>query len=450
MPDVLFVGASRKDDDNSQNNPARLLNCYRERSEDGFVIKSVLGMEDFATLTGVFMREMEEVGGVLYAAHGGKIYSVDAGGNVTTTGTITDASDTTIDGNNNAITVAAGGTYYSISGGVTATPATGAITSVGSVSFLGQRTILTEKGGAKIQWSDVADPETFDALNFATAESRDDNVIRGMVVNGQYWVFGERSIERWYVTGSTDPALFIQPIASAVVDIGLKAFGLLSKFPGGAFMVGSDNIAYLLSGGELRPISSASVNTSLKQANPERCFYYEDEGQKFCVIKFEDRPSWVYDLSTDEWHERAEGELFGSWSAVASAQAYGESFVGTQLGGIYKLTRSNEDRGAPLWRRMVSRTYENSGNRFVVNRLQLRPRTGRADLGREGKVMVRLSRDRGETWGPEKQRSLGALGEYDKIVSLRSLGQFRRLNVEVTTTDMAEIPMNAVGVLEVS
>lgn len=451
MPKFEWVGAARADSDNTQFDPSRLLNCYRERHGGGFVIKSVMGMTSHTTLTGVFMREMQQVGGNLYAAHGGKLYRVSAMGTTVTEGTILDAADTTISGNNGAITVAAGGEYYSIEGEVTSTPATGAFNNIGSVSFIGQRTVLTEKDGPRIQWSDPADSTTFDALNFATAESRDDNLIRGMVINGQFWAFGERSIERWYLSGSSNTSEFLLPVSGSTMDIGLKAFGLITEVTDGAFMVGSDNLPRLISGGAASIAANPSVVTAISQGQPDRCFFYEDEGQKICVIKFLDRPAWCYDLATQEWHERAEGELFSPWSAVSAARAYGESFVGTQLGGIYKMTRTNEDATGPLLRRIVTRTIENDGNSFTLDLVQLKARMGMSDLGRDAQVMIRTSRDEGETWSRERWRSLGRLGQYRTKAKLHSLGWFKdTANLEFTISDPAEIPVDAVGYLELT
>src|SRR6056297_474656 len=402
MPAVQWVGQSLRDDDNSQSNTSRLLNLYRERHGDKFILKSVLGTAILVDLPGVFMRDMRDIGGVLHAVTGGKVYKIETvtgatelnatsgeyevSGSVTSTelATINDAVDTTNEGNNGAITIAAGGEYYNIaSGGTLTTPTTGAFSDVGSVAFLGQRTVITEKDGRRFGWSDVADSTTFDALDFATAESEDDNILRGLAIGSQYWIFGERSIERWYLSGSTNTSEFLLPISGGAIDTGLKAFGLISELPNGAFFVGNDNIVYLISGGQMRPISTRGVETAIDQSTPERCFFYEDEGHKICVIQFKDRPAWSFDISNNEWHERSEGREYKPWSATASARASGYWFVGTSAGQIRRLERSNRDADGPLWRRAISTTLENDGARFTIDRLQLQPVSGVKNTPRE-------------------------------------------------------------------
>ncbi|QDP48393.1 MAG: putative packaged DNA stabilization protein [Prokaryotic dsDNA virus sp.] len=452
MAVVEWIGQSLRDDDNAQANTSRLLNMYRERHGDGYTVKSVLGMTTFASFTGVFLRALAEVGGVLYAVVGGKVYSITSGAGTAELATVNDAVDTTIDGNNGAITVSAGGEYYNIdSGGVVTTPTTGAFSDVGSVSFLGQRTIITEKDGRRFGWSDVADSTTFDALDFATAENEDDLIIRGLAIGPQYWIFGERSIERWYQSGSANTSEFLLPISGGAIETGLKAFGLLTEMRNGAFFVGNDNIAYLISGGSLIPVSTRGVETAIEQSQPNKCFYYEDEGHKFCVLQFNDRPAWCYDVSVNEWHERCEGADFGPWAATASAQAYGAWYVGNDFGDVLRLQRTNLDAGEPLFRRAVSTTLENDGQRFTINRAQFQPQTGFGnDAGGAPEIMFRFSRDRGQTWGRERWRDVGADGDYDKLVTLRALGRFRRATAEVTMSTPVDIPISSQMFLEVT
>lgn len=478
MPTIEWIGQSRKDDDAGQMNPARLLNCYRELTPAP-VIKAVLGLQPFVAISGIFMRAMKEVAGSLYVVHGGEALQITEGGGGIDLGALTDDANTTISGNNGKVCFVAGGNYSVWDGSAWSTPTTGAITNIGSVTFLGQRTILTEKAGRRVQWSDVADATTFDALEFGTAESRDDNIIRGEAIGDQLWIFGERSVEQWGLTG-TDSVLAQMP--GQTMDVGLKAFGLLTLAPNAGFFVGSDNIAYLVSGGGAKPVSTRSIETAIYRGEPTHCFYYEDEGHKFCVIRFADRPAWVYDMSADEWHERADGQGLDNWSVVAIAAAYGKQAAGTEEGLIHSLERVNTDNGAPLVRKAVSQVLEVEADHFTIDRLQVFPEVGRSSLGYnsaealgvgtgnaagvgdntglgtgvigsgpyDAKIMFRVSRDRGETWGLTKTRSLGGQGEYRRRVILNALGVFQSATVEFTISDPIEAPMRASAKVQIT
>lgn len=453
MSAVEFVGQSAKDSDNGQAATSRLLNLFREPVKLGdrtqYTLKSVLGQTAFADLSKVFLRAMEEIDGEIYAVAGGMLHSVSVQGVVTELGSVTDSVETTIAGNTGNVTVCAGGNYYVWDGTSLTQPDDGAFGDFGSLVYLSNYTILTEADGRRVQWSNLADPADLPGLNFATTEARTDKNLRAVAIAGNLWLFKERSTEVWYVTGSSGAGAFA-PITGSVIDTGLKAFGLVSNFRQGAFLVGDDGIVYVTAGAGLSPISTTAVETAIEEETPTKCFYYEDEGHKFCVIRFKSRPAWCYDLSTGEWHERAEGPSHGPWTAVNAAKAYGKWICGTDHGGIYHMTRNNADISAALLRTAVSRTMTNEHALFVIDKIEFTGKVGRADIGREPLMWLRVSRDNGNTWGASKTRSFGSLGSYQQRVIYRGLGQFRQATVEVNMADPVDIPINATASLDVS
>lgn len=470
MAVIEFVGQSRRDSDNTQAEPSRLVNYYREPASGDrtrHILKSVLGTVAFADLNTVFMRDMVEVEGTIYAVAGGQLYSLNANGVATSLGNVTDSEETTISGNNGNVCVTAGGDYYVWDGTTLSQSTDGAFSSYGSAFFLGQRTFLTEKNGRRVQWSGVAAPETLDALDFATTETRDDKNIRGIAISGDAWLFKQSSIEIWGLSGATD---VVAPLNT--LDIGLKSFGLLSSFPNGAVFVGSDGVVYVTSGGGIQPISITAVETAIDQSEGVRCFYYEDEGHKFCCIRFRDRPAWCYDLSTGEWHERAEGVRHENWPAVAAVKAFGSWHIGTDFGAINRMARVNADVDSPLLRRAVSRTLWQDSQRLRVAEFEIYGQMGGTSyLGYEpvylsagglnymdaggGYILqagtraseidimcwLRVSRDYGKTWGQEKFKSLGKLGEYNTRAVWRGLGQSRFFVFELNCAAPVDIPI---------
>ena len=453
MATIEFVGQSAKDADNEQAATSRLINLYREPVKLGdktqYTLKSVLGQAAFGDLNTVFLRAMREIDGVIYAVAGGALYKITASGMAANLGAVADSEETTISGNTGNVTVCAGGNYYVWDGTTLTQPAAGAFSGFGSVTYLGNYTVLTEANGRRVQWSDLADPDTLPGVNFATTEGRTDNNVRALPIGGNLWIFKEQSTEVWYVTGEAGAGAFAL-INGSVLDTGLLAFGLVTKFRSGAFMVGDDGIVYITSGSGVSPVSTVAVETAIKQETPTRCFYYEDEGHKICVIRFRNRPAWCFDVSTGEWHERAEGASHGAWTAVDTAKAYGKWLCGTDLGGIYEMTRNNADIADELLRTAVSRTLANDQDRFIVNKLEFMGRVGRNDFTRTPQMWIRVSRDNGNTWGEAKTRSLGDLGDYQQRIVYRGMGQFRQVTVELNMSDPVDVPMNATASLDVS
>lgn len=444
MPLVEFVGQSSQDSDNKSANTSRLINCYEEITggRTGRVLKSVPGMQDFAALTSPLVRDMAQIDGVIYAVAGGDFFSVTSAGVVTDLGNVTDSVDTTISGNNGVVTIAADGNYYTWDGATLTEPTAGAFSDFGSVTFIGQRTVLTEAGGRRVQWSDVADPDTLGGLDFATTEARDDNNLRAVAFGSFLWIFKERSLERWYLTGQDD---IFAPLAGGALDVGLKAYRLITQTPRSLFFVGSDNKVYLASG-DIQPVSTIAVETAIFQGSPTACFYYQDEGHEFCVIKFDDRASWVYDISTGRWHERAEGLDLGPWSATASVEAFGSFYVGDAFGRVRKLSQTQLDGTTPLIRQATGNSLWMEGNRFRVKKMEILARMGRGDVS----VALEVSEDFGETFGDPKVRSFGATGRYENRAVWRNLGQFRQITPRISWSDAAQTPIDAICAIEVS
>jgi hypothetical protein len=452
MPTLEFVGQSARDSDFEMAQSSRLVNYYREpipgAGQARYALKSVLGTASFADLGKLLLRRIGVVSGTLYAVAADTLYSVTTAGAATEIGTTTVGANCTIAGNNGVVTVAGGGKYYTWDGTTLAEPTAGAFSSFGSVTFLGNYTVLTEYNGRRFQWSDLADPDTLDALNFATAEGRDGDLIRGEAISGNLWLFKSDSHEIWTLTGQGGASAFSR-LAGGVRDVGLKAYSLFTRFDGGAFFVGDEGTCYIIAGGRLQPVSLPAVESAIAAETPTNCFYYEDEGHKFCVVRFENRPAWVYDIATGEWHERAEGTDFGAWGALDSANFNGSWRVGTIFGVITTLTRNNADTTGEMRRTAVSRTLYGDGQRFSVRELEFRGRFGKPNLGREAKAFVRISRDNGLTWGQPMDVHLGDQGEYRSRAILRRLGADRQFTVEWNMSDETDFSVLADARVEV-
>ena len=440
MPIIEFVGQSSRDSDSIVSDPSRLVNIYREKAGDGVPwLKSVLAMMPHSDLPGVFVTAMGVVGGRLFAVCGGVLFEVTADGSYERLGDVA-TGPATLAGNNGYVTVQAGTRYFvwDIAGATLTEQSAAEIAAFGSLEFFGNYTILTEDGGRRFGWSDLADPTTLPALNFSTADGRDDLLVRAFAVHGQLWLFKQESHERWYLTGQAGAAA-LERISGGVQDVGLRGHGLIARFPGGAFLVGSDNRASLVTPGGLQPVSTPAVETAIKTKRPSRCVVYEDEGHVFLCIVFRRAPAWCYDLATGEWHERSEGENSGAWRAATSAKFGQDWYIGRDDGRISIMQRTDVDGTVPLVREATSRTLYVDGNRTIIRELEFFARNGFSDAMAE----ISLSRDGGNTWGPWKAKPFGMVGDYDRRIIYRNLGQARRMNIRLRWTKSANITISS-------
>lgn len=434
-----FVGQSASDRDNIAANPSRLTNCYREPTVGGpFVLKSVPGMTPHARISTVFVRALMATQGSLFALAGGSLVRIGADGSLTTLGATLDSANASLSTNNGDITAVIGGKYYTWDGTVLVDPTPGAFSAFGSVEFFANYTILTEQGGRRWQWSDLADAGNLPGLNFQTADGRDDNLVRAFSIGGQLWLFKETSHEIWYNTGAAG-ALAFERQAGGVRDVGLLGFGLIDRFAGSAFMVGTDGRAHIINGSALQPVSTPPVETAIRQCRPQRVFVYEDEGHTFCCITFLDCPAWCFDVATNEWHERAEGPGKEPWSGQVTAKLGADWYVGRSTGEVSVFRRANSDGPVTLVREAVSRSLYNDGERFVVREVEFFPRQGFSD----GRITMSVSRDGGVTWGAEKNRPLGPVGQYAKRTIWRNQGLTRVFTAKIRWTDPFDVGLSA-------
>lgn len=442
MPKLEFAGQSARDQDNIAANPSRLINCYREPivpgGRSGYAIKSAPGLTPVATLPGD-VRAMASVDGKLFVSINGGIYQI-YDGELSFLDDLPEGNDIIMSGNNARVTITVGGGYVvlipTLSGLIITTPTPGAFTHASAHDYIGNYTVLTERNGRRFQWSDIANPTSLPALNFSTADGRDDNLVRPMGINGALYLFKETSHEVWYLTGGAGAEAFERQ-SGGVYDVGLKDKMLICKIPGGAFFIGDDGRANLLAGG-ITPVSTPAVEVSIAKSTPRACFMYEAFGHTFCAVLFADRPAWIYDIATGEWHERAESADLGAWQAKCSTKFEGAWYVGRN-DGVLQFGDVVTDVDVPMVRQITSRTLE-VGRRFaVVDALEVFPRQG----FNSHSLTLEVSRDGGLTWSAPKPATIGPLGNYGQRIIWRALGAARQFTARLTAPDAVPFTINA-------
>lgn len=454
MQKVQFVGESNRASDNPSITSERLVNLYPERAPVGarspYVLRSVLGYGiEHADLDNKIVRAAKAIDGSIFVAASGSIFEIEGNGTVTNRGAITDDDQTTIEANGALVTIAAGGDYYVLDGASLTTPGSGAFTSEGSVGYADQYTLISEQSGRRVEWTDLGDPKTREALSVKIKEGRSDNVLRVISTQGQVWVMGEESMEIWYNTGQANEAAF-QRVPGAVIDYGLKAPVLAIEYKSRLFYVGADNAVYAATGTEPVAISNPALEKAISEDTPSHMFFYEDRAHQFVCIRFEDRPAWCYDLRERLWHERSTGVDGGPWEVVQAVFAFGRWHGVTDLGSVRRLARTNQDGTNPLLRTATSRPLYINGDQFTVSSLEFLGQPGLTGIDRNVKMMVRPSWDGGVTFRDERFAPGGAIGEYSTRSRLVSFGRGRHFAVRVAMSDPLEWPMESDAVVEVA
>lgn len=318
---------------------------------------------------------------------------------------------------------------------------------VGTVTFIDGYFVASEVGSGRFFLSALYNGLSWNALDFATAESSPDELRRVINGIGQLWLLGEVSGEIWTNTG--DSQFPFERISGAKLEVGIAAPKTALVLDNSLFWVGQDEggtgIVYRTSGLTPRRISTDEVEAALQAApNPleMRSWWYQKNGHIFYVITGGGlETSWVYDLTTQIWCERAYTNSYGQFEphlANWCVYAFGKHLVGDRRNGkIYELSESAyDDAGEPLIaERIYTHTAMNS-ERFSINRLtiDLEGGVGLED-GSDAVIMMQLSKDGGKTWGNWHTTSIGKVGKYLSKARFRRLGYAEQITFRVRISD---------------
>lgn len=189
-----------------------------------------------------------------------------------------------------------------------------------SVDFLDNYLLFVESASGRFFSSNLNAPETYDNLNFATAESNPDNLIGLIADHGQVFLAGTDSCELWANVGG-DGFPFAR-ISNGMIELGCAAGQSLAKLDNSVFWLASDLTVRRLSGLTPKRISTPGVEYALQgYGNIENAYglSYTFDGHLMYALTVPGFGTWEYDATTQKWHER---ESYGAahWQVVGIAQ----------------------------------------------------------------------------------------------------------------------------------
>jgi hypothetical protein len=328
-----------------------------------------------------------------------------------------------------------------------------------TVGFIDGYFVFTEPNSQKFWVTELLDGTSVDPLDFASAEGSPDDLVSLIVDHREVWLFGQTSVEVWYNAGLPDFPL--SRIQGAFNEIGCAARASVAKLDNGVFWLGADargrGIVYRSQGYNGQRISTHAVEWQIQQyadISDATAYTYQQDGHSFYVLNFPSADiTWVYDVATLSWHQRAgwlnnrytrhRGDCQMAYNAeivvgdyLAGAIYAYDPTVYTEAGTVQKWLRS--------WRALPTGT--NNLSRTTHHALQLDCESGVGldgeQQGTDPQVMLRWSDDGGHTWSNEHWKSMGRIGETGARVIWRRLGMTMKLRdrvYEVSGTDPVKI-----------
>ena len=364
-------------------------------------------------------------------------------------------------------------------------------TGAGTVTYLDGYFVYNEPDSQKIWITQLLDGTSVDPLDFASAEGSPDGVVAVNSIHRELWVFGTDTTEVWYDSGATDFPLI--PIQGAFNEIGCIAPYSVAKLDNSLFWLGNDprgfGVIYRSNGYAAQRVSTHAIEYAVQgytNISDAVAYTYQQEGHAFYVISFPTgNATWVYDVATGAWHERAyltNGE-FTRHRSNCQCNFQSTTLVGDyENGNIYKFDldvyadNNNPQKWLRSWRALPS--GQNNLKRTAQHSLQLEAETGvglngidsfdplegflvteSGDTittesgdellvtvatveGANPRVMLRWADDGGHTWSNEHWTTMGRIGQYGYRTIWRRLGMTQKLRdrvYEVSGTDPVKI-----------
>jgi hypothetical protein len=442
----------------------RMVNMFPEAvpqggKEAGFLSRAP-GLRLLATVGTGPIRGLWHFGAYLYVVSGVSLYRLTSAWVSTFIGTVTGTGQVSMADNGTQLFLACNpdGFIYNATTNVFAKITDVDFAGAVNVGYLDGYFVFNEPNSQRFWVTSLLDGTSIDPLDFASAEGYPDQIISLMVSYREIWLFGSNSVEVWYDAGTPDfPMARIQ---GAFMETGCIAAYSPAKLDNAVFWLGADargqGLVYRANGYTPARVSTHAVEFAIQSygdITDAIGYTYQQEGHSFYVLIFPSADAtWVYDVSTEMWHERAgfsNGQYVRHRSNCQMAFS-NEVVVGDyQYGYIYAYDmdvyadNGSIQRWLRSWRALP--TGQNNLKRTAQHSLQLDCQTGvglNTGQGSDPQVMLRWSDDGGHTWSNEHWKSMGAIGASGYRTFWRRLGMTEKIRdrvYEVSGTDPVKI-----------
>lgn len=315
-------------------------------------------------------------------------------------------------------------------------------------TFLDGYFIVNPPDSKLFYFSRLMDGKYWDALEYSTKEGYPDNISAMFSDHCELWLFGtHKSIEVWRNEGDPNAAGGFRRDPSAFIHCALVAPWSVCSLATGLHFLGGDTqgrvVAYRAQGFMPVRVSTHAVEEAWRSYSvvwDAYSYTYVDEGHPFWVINFQTaNATWVYDVSTQMWHER------GSWNGTSfdkhrgrdHAFVFGKNLVGDHASGnIYEMRMSfYDDNGAAIRRRRTAAHIANEENRVFHHRLQI---DLEVTADQHPTVTLDWSDDDGTTWSTGRVGTPSLANKKGRVIWNR-LGSARDRIYGITITDQVQV-----------
>lgn len=356
----------------------------------------------------------------LYKVSGTTLEKIDFAGARTSLGTVSGTGRCQMASDGTNLVIATGEARYQYNG--TLSLISDASHEPGySAAFLNRQMIYDGKDGSF--WvADVNDPDSINALNFATAESRpDDSIAAYAFRNNMVFIFGEESVEGWYNDATASNPAYTR-VDGSIHPIGAFTPWVVADDRRAMYFLGHDRHIYRMVDFDLQKITPVAMETFLETEDLTDSFgICINYGGQYHYILTCPNAGCTWGIPVQEpinAFKLSTGIHRGRYMMNDYAYCYGKHLVSDyRSGNVYELNEDTlTDNGET---RLVERALGpinaealgQTGAEITMNRFEYIMETGVGIGDTPAQAHLDLSLDGGASWTNERWVSLGEEGQ---------------------------------------
>lgn len=452
----------------------KLINLYPEivESKSGKDVAAFYmcpGLVLLATAGSGPIRGAEVMQGVLYVVSGNKVFSVNANYMASLIGTMGPVSATTpvsMINNGSQLAIFDGANGYLVTSGALSTISLPFANPTYATYQDGFGLVIA--GGTNLVYaSNENDLSTWNALSNGQANSNPDTNVALADMHREVWILQNSYAEVWVNAGA--PNFAFQRLQGVYIELGCAAAASLVNVGESLILLaknqqGQGVVVQFAGGYTPQRISTHAIEEAIAKyptISDAIAYSYQQEGHVFYVITFvSGNATWVLDMTTGEWHQRAallNGVLNRHWGN-AFAFFNGQCVVGDYLTGnlyAFDLNTFTDNGAARKWLRSWRALEKPTMKPVRFPPLQIDMETGAATVppATNPQCVLRWSDDGGHNWSQPRYAPVGPIGKTAQRVKFNRIGSTRKNTgldriFELSSTDQFKVALIAAELVE--
>jgi len=378
---------------------------------------------------------------------GNTLYYFDSNGSHTALGTIHGTGRCIFSNDGRNLIIVTNGVVYKYDGSEVTVVTDTNIEGSTAVTFINNQMVYTNNGLFVV--SDAGEVDVVNGLNAAGAESQPDNLVRAYSFQQTVYMFGERSVEPWWNTGTGFPPF--ARMDGQIIEVGCSAIHSIANTDEFLYFLGDDNAVYQITGGQKRRVSPPAITHDIEQFSSRDDaigYTFTFEGTNFYAINFpgEDKTYCVNESLQDKgWFELSSGTTGGKYQGNSLVNVYGNNYVAdADNGNLYVLdVNTYTNNSETIQRQRVtssvnSKMFGQQGKRVQMSRFEVILESGVGSIAGQGdkpQIMIDISYDGGRSWVSKGFVDVGRLGQSTLKAELYCLDSFYDAIFRITTSD---------------